>query len=103
MARKWWQKIPPASVTWNGVNSSPTRSCNNFIEHGLQNNTDYQSAQLRVEQAEATLMSAKLAFLPSFAFTPQGSVSSFDGRKATQTYSLPITASWELDIFRTYA
>ena len=26
-------------------------------------------------------------------------VSSFDGRKATQTYSLPITASWELDIF----
>lgn len=70
-----------------------------LIEQGLQSNTDYQSAQLRVEQAEATLMSARLAFLPSFAFTPQGSVSSFDGHKATQTYSLPITASWELDIF----
>lgn len=36
-----------------------------LIEQGLQNNTDYQSAQLRVEEAEATLLSAKLAFLPS--------------------------------------
>ena len=65
----------------------------------MQNNTDYQSAQLRVEEAEATLLSAKLAFLPSFALAPQGTVSSFDSHKATQTYSLPVTASWELDIF----
>ena len=70
-----------------------------LIGQGLQNNTDYQSAQLRVEEAEATLLSAKLAFLPSFALAPQGTVSSFDSRKATQTYSLPVTASWELDIF----
>jgi adenosylcobinamide kinase/adenosylcobinamide-phosphate guanylyltransferase len=68
-----------------------------LIGQGLQNNTDYQSAQLRVEEAEATLLSAKLAFLPSFALAPQGTVSSFDSRKATQTYSLPVTASWELD------
>lgn len=33
-----------------------------LIEKGLLNNTDYQSAQLRVEEAEATLLSAKLAF-----------------------------------------
>ena len=33
-----------------------------LIGQGLQNNTDYQSAQLRVEEAEATLLSAKLAF-----------------------------------------
>ena len=69
-----------------------------LIGQGLQNNTDYQSAQLRVEEAEATLLSAKLAFLPSFALAPQGTVSSFDSHKATQTYSLPVTASWELDI-----
>ena len=85
------------NMEWRELFTDP--QLQQLIEHGLQNNTDYQSAQLRVEQAEATLMSAKLAFLPSFAFTPQGSVSSFDGRKATQTYSLPITASWELDIF----
>ena len=85
------------NMEWRELFTDP--QLQQLIEHGLQNNTDYQSAQLRVEQAEATMMSAKLAYLPSFAFTPQGSVSSFDGRKATQTYSLPITASWELDIF----
>ena len=70
-----------------------------LIELGLQNNTDYQSAELRVEEAQATLMSAKLAFLPAFALAPQGTVSSFDAHKATQAYSLPVTASWELDVF----
>lgn len=70
-----------------------------LIEQGLQNNTDYQSAQLRVEESKATLLAAKLAFLPSFALAPQGTVSSFDGMKATQTYSLPVAASWELDVF----
>lgn len=70
-----------------------------LIEQGLQSNTDLRSAQWRVEEAEATLMSARLAFLPSFALAPQGTVSSFDGGKATQTYSVPVTASWELDIF----
>ncbi len=70
-----------------------------LIEQGLQNNTDLRSAQLQIEEAEAALMSSKLSFLPSFAFSPQGSISSFDGEKATKTYTLPITASWELDIF----
>ena len=37
--------------------------------------------------------------LPSFALSPQGTISSFDGGKATKTYTLPVTASWELDIF----
>ena len=70
-----------------------------LIELGLANNTDYQAAQLRIQEAEATLLSAKLAFLPAFALSPQGSVSSFDGQKATWTYQVPVTASWELDIF----
>ena len=70
-----------------------------LIEVGLQTNTDYQSAQLSVEEAQAVLMSAKLAFLPAFALSPQGTVNSFDTHKATQAYSLPVTASWELDVF----
>lgn len=82
---------------WHELFSDPKLQA--LIEQGLQNNTDYQSAQLRVKEAEAALMSARLAFLPSFALSPQGTVSSFDTRKATQTYSLPVTASWELDIF----
>lgn len=85
------------SMDWHELFTDPQLQV--YIEQGLQNNTDYLSAQLRIEEAEATLLSSKLAFLPSFALTPQGTVSSFDGGKAAQTYSLPVTASWELDIF----
>lgn len=85
------------NLGWREVFTDP--HLRELIEQGLQNNTDLQSAQWRVEEAEATLMSAKLAFLPSFALAPQGTVSSFDGGKATQAYSVPVTASWELDIF----
>ena len=70
-----------------------------LIEQGLQNNTDLQSARLRVEQAEAALLSAKLAYLPSFALAPEGSLASFDKSKAVATYQLPVVASWQLDIF----
>lgn len=41
-----------------------------LIERGLCNNTDYLSAGLRVKEAEAALLSAKLAYLPSFALAP---------------------------------
>lgn len=70
-----------------------------LIEQGLQNNTDLQLGYLRIKEAEASLQAAKLAFLPSFALAPQGTISSFDNQKATKAYSLPVTASWEVDIF----
>ena len=52
-----------------------------------------------MKEAEATLLSARLSYLPAFSLSPQGTASSFDGGKATQTYSLPVSASWEIDIF----
>ena len=58
-----------------------------------------QTAHLRVKEAEATLLTSKLSYLPSLFLAPEGVASSFDRGKATQTYSLPVTASWELDIF----
>ena len=85
------------NVNWRELFTDPQLQA--LIEHWLQNNTDLRSAQLQIEEAEAALMSAKLAFLPSFALSPQGTISSFDGGKATKTYTLPVTASWELDIF----
>lgn len=84
-------------MSWQEIFTDP--QLQKLIELGLQKNTDYLSAQLRVKEAEATLLSAKLAFLPSFALAPQGTVSSFDHHKATQIYSIPVAASWELDIF----
>lgn len=70
-----------------------------LIRIGLQNNTDLQTARLKVKEAEAALMSARLAYIPTFALSPEGTVSSFDRGKAIQTYTLPLTASWEVDIF----
>ena len=85
------------NMDWRNLFTDPYLQ--SLIQQGLENNTDYRAAQLRVEEAEATLLSAKLAFLPSFALSPQGGASSFDGAKASWTYSVPVTASWELDIF----
>lgn len=82
---------------WRSLFTDPQLQA--LIERGLQNNTDLQSARLRVEQAEAAMLSAKLAYLPSFALVPQGTISSFDKHEAVETYSLPLTASWQLDFF----
>ena len=70
-----------------------------WIELGLEQNTDLQTARLRVEQAEATLMTSKLSFLPSVSLNPEGTLSSYDGAKTSKTYSLGASASWEIDIF----
>ncbi len=86
-----------ADVSWREMFTDPYLQ--SLIEQGLENNLDLQSAGWRIEEAEASLKSARLAFLPSFNLAPQGSGSSFDGSKVTWTYSVPVTASWEIDIF----
>ncbi len=70
-----------------------------LIEKALQNNTDLKNAEETVEQAQASLKAAKLAYLPSLSLNAQGTLSSFDGGKAVKTYSVPVVASWQLDLF----
>ena len=70
-----------------------------IIERALENNTDLKSARLRVESAEASLMAANLSFLPGFSLSPQGTLSSFDNSAALKSYTLPISASWQVDVF----
>lgn len=82
---------------WRELFTSPRLQ--GLIERALTNNTDLRVAQLRIEQAEASLRAARGALLPSLAFSPQGTVSSFDGTKPSYTYSLPLTATWQADIF----
>lgn len=82
---------------WKEVFTDPKLQA--LIERALQNNTDYLSAQLNIDQAKASLLASKLSFLPSFALAPQGTISSFDKQSASKTYQLPVTASWEIDIF----
>lgn len=70
-----------------------------LIEEGLANNVDMQAAILRVEEAKVMLTAAKLSYLPSINFNPQGTLSSFDKSKPSQTYQIPVAASWEIDLF----
>ncbi len=70
-----------------------------LIGQALANNANLRSAALNVKQVQAALMSARLAYAPTLALSPQGTVTSWDKGKATQTYSLPVTASWQIDLF----
>ena len=86
-----------ASLSWRQVFTDP--QLQQLVDSALANNTDLLSAQQRIKEAEATLMSSRLAYLPSFMLTPQGGVSSFDKAKGSWTYTGVVSASWEVDIF----
>ena len=85
------------NLPWRSVFTDP--QLQTLIQQGLDNNVDLLNAALSVKMIEAQLACAKLAFLPSVAFTPQGTLSSFDGSKTTKSYQLPISASWNVDLF----
>lgn len=70
-----------------------------LVLQGLQTNVDLQTAELRVKEAQALLLSARLSYLPSLNLAPEGTISSFDHAKASKTYQLPAAASWEVDLF----
>ena len=85
------------NMPWRSVFTDP--QLQTLIQQGLDNNPDLLNAALNVKQVEAALMVARLAFLPSLVLSPQGTIASFDGSKASQTYQLPISASWNVDLF----
>ena len=70
-----------------------------LIEEGLANNVDMQAAILRVEEAKVLLTSARLAFLPSINFNPQGTITTMGDNEWAKAYSTPLSASWEVDLF----
>lgn len=82
---------------WTEVFTAPALQV--LINKGLEHNTDLNIARLRIGQAEATLAASRLAYLPSLSFAPQGTVSSFDGAGASRSYSIPLAASWQVDLF----
>lgn len=84
------------SLAWRELFTDPRLQT--LIEEGLQQNTDLRIARLRVDQAGASLTAAKLSYLPSVSLDPQGTIGSFDKQQAA-TYQLPVSASWEIDIF----
>lgn len=86
-----------ASLSWKELFTDP--QLQQLIETGLNNNTDFSIARLKVKEAEALLMTSRLSYLPSVSLTPQGTLTSADGSKASKTYNLAASADWEIDLF----
>ena len=86
-----------AQMSWREFFTDPLLQ--ELIERVLASNTDLNSARIAVEKSQAALTAAKLAYLPSLAFAPQGTLSSFDKSAAVKTYNLPLQISMDIDVF----
>ena len=85
-------------LPWRDVFTDPNLQA--IIEKALTNNPDLLNAALNIDIAEQQLGAAKLAFLPSLALAPQGTITHFGSHvEATKLYTLPIASSWEIDLF----
>ena len=78
-----------ASLKWEELFTDP--QLQRWIKIGLDNNTDLNVARFKVEEAEASLLSARWAFLPGVSASVQG------GTPGTVTAEFDV--SWEADIF----
>lgn len=85
------------NLPWRAVFTDP--QLQKLIEQGLASNTNMLNAALNVKMVEAQLLAAKLAYVPQFVFSPQGTISSWDGKTPSKIYSLPVQASWSIDLF----
>lgn len=86
-----------AYMGWREIFTDPILQ--GFIEEALTRNTNLDNARLNVEIARAQLQGAKLSYLPSLAFTPNGGTASYGGSHMNWSYTLPLAASWEVDAF----
>lgn len=86
-----------ASLSWRELFTDPKLQA--LIETGLENNTDLNIARLKVTEAEAVLMTSRLAYLPSLSFEPTGTLRHVEGSATTKSYNIAGAASWEIDIF----
>lgn len=94
-----------ASIPWKEYFSDPLLV--GLIEEGLANNYDLQIAYTRIQQTEASLGMARAAYFPSVSLVGQANQSrSSNGSRGkdvlgyhSESYTLGISASWELDIW----
>ena len=98
-------------IQWKDMFTDPTLQ--SLIGKALAQNSSMRQADLRIQEAQNSLKAAKLAFLPSLAFAPSGTISgAVDpynreeykdqmGGGASKTYSFPLSLNWQLDCFAT--
>ncbi|EFB93437.1 TolC family protein [Prevotella bivia] len=86
------------NLPWRSVFTDP--QLQTLIDRALNNNPNLANAVLNIDIAEQQLKAAKLSFLPNVAFAPTGTISHFGSHtEATKAYTLPIAASWNVDLF----
>lgn len=81
--------ISTAIVSWDRMFVDPILQ--EWIQQGLDYNTDLNVARMKVREAEAALLSARWALLPGASFSVQGGSSG--------SFSASADASWQADIF----
>lgn len=85
------------NLQWQQVFTDPVLV--DMINRALENNTNLRNAKLNIDVAHAQLKGARLSYLPSVALAPNGAGTSYAGSQFTWTYQLPLSVSWEIDIF----
>lgn len=92
-------------IKWREIFTDPALQA--LIEKGLQQNVNMQNAELKIQELELALRCAKLAYIPSLYFSPNGNISkmydpwnrsSYSDMTASskKTYALPVNASWQI-------
>ncbi|MDE6116755.1 MAG: TolC family protein [Duncaniella sp.] len=85
------------NLAWQEVFTDPMLV--DLINQALANNKDLRNAKLNVDIAHAQLKGAKLSYLPSVTFQPNGAGASYAGNDMNWTYQLPLAVNWEIDVF----
>jgi len=90
-----------ADISWRDYFKDPILQA--LIDSALVRNTNMQAARIAVEQAQASLRAAKLAYIPSLTLSPQASVSSTMNTggslsPATYSYNVPLSLDWNIGI-----
>lgn len=86
------------NLSWREVFTDPVLA--DLIQRALDNNTDLANAKLNVDIAHANMRGARMSYLPSLSLSAQGGASSVSNGSLTGwNYTIPLTASWEVDVF----
>ncbi len=87
------------NLPWQEVFTDPVLA--DIINQALTNNVDLKNAKLNIDVAHANMLGARLSYLPSVVLAPNGAgaTTSLPGAKMTWTYQIPLSVSWEIDVF----
>lgn len=85
------------NLSWQQVFTDPMLV--DLINQALENNTNLSNAKLNVDIAHAQLKGARLSYLPSVALAPNGAGASYAGSTMAWSYQIPLSVSWEIDVF----